>query len=130
MDLGFTIAVVITGIVVVFVVLTILVMLCTSMGAFFSTENQAPQETIPSPVVTKTEVAPPSPAPTPVVEDGISNEVVAAISASIAVIMGEENATYRIASVQKAGQQTNITDKRATRTAWSNAGYVENTKPF
>lgn len=128
MDWGFTLAVVVTGIVVVFVVLTILVMLCESLGAFFSTENQAtpiekeaPQQKV---VEQKTATSP----PTPVVEEGISQEVVAAISASLAVIMGEENATYQISSIKKSN--SNITDKRTSRTAWSNAGYIENTKLF
>lgn len=127
MDWGFTIAVVITGIVVVFVVLSVLVMLCSGMGAFFSTENQAPPKVEP---IAQPKITEEQPTTTPIIEDGISQEVVAAISASLAVIMGEENANYKITSVKHAKNTSSQNVKGMGRNAWASAGFAENTRPF
>ena len=54
-------------------------------------------------------------------EDGISGDVVAAISAAVAVMMSAEGKSYRIRSVKRV---------KESRPAWSAAGVQENTRPF
>ncbi len=66
----------------------------------------------------------------PIIEDGISQEVVAAISASLAVIMGDDNKNYKITSVKHAKNSTNQNIKGISRNAWARASFAENTKPF
>lgn len=115
-------SVVLVGLVVVFAVLLILVTICWAMGKIFSSvsggnggEKKASKkaEAAPAPAVKKEAAA-------PVVEEGISDEVVAAISAAIACMMGSGK-TFALRSVSRA---------RGARSAWSAAGLAENTRPF
>ena len=124
-DWGFTLAVVVVGLVVVFAVLLILVLLCTLMGMIFKIidknkiarlESAKIAETLkPAPVAV---VA--TPAPAPIVEEGITDDVVAAISAAIACIMGDDN-HFVVKSVKRT---------RGSRPAWNLAGISENTRPY
>ncbi len=59
-------------------------------------------------------------APAPIVEEGISGEVVAAIAAAVAM-MAPEGKRYAVKSVSRAG---------GGRSAWSAAGLADNTRPF
>lgn len=59
--------------------------------------------------------------PAPVVEDGISDEVVAVISAAVASMMGTSGG-FAIKSVKRAPNNS--------RRAWSMAGIMQNTRPF
>ncbi len=124
---GFTLAVVVVGLVVVFSVLLILVFLCTIMGNTFkkidenkknkldSNTNSIKENKNAPTIVTKAVV----PA-TPVVESGITDDVVAAISAALAVIMGSEK-PFAVKSIKRA---------RGSRPAWNSAGILENTRSF
>lgn len=125
-DWVFTFAVVIVGLVVVFVLLLLLVVLCTLMGKAFkkidknkldkanAAKSEPPAIKAAAPVITK------AVAVAPVVEVGIADDVVAAISAAIACVMGGD-AKFALKSVKRS---------RGTRGAWNAAGIAENTQPF
>lgn len=126
-DWGFSVAVVITGLVVVFVLLFLLVAICTLMGKIFTAKaNKAKAAAA---AATKAAAPAPTPAPTaapaPVVEmvyDGVGDDEVAAISAAIAVIMSDSgNQPFVIKSIKKA---------KEARPAWRTAGIANNTQPF
>ncbi len=115
---GQTWAVVIVGIVVVFVILLILVGLCNGMSRLLSGGGKKKTP----PPEKKAEAAPvkEAPAPAPKVEEGISNEVVAAISAAVACILGPDK-KFALRSVKR---------QKSGRSAWNAAGVAENTRPF
>lgn len=75
----------------------------------------------------KAEEAPAAPAPVakatpaPVVQSGISDEVVAAIAAAVAM-MAPEGKRYAVKSVSRANGNG--------RSAWAAAGVADNTRPF
>lgn len=115
-------SVVLVGLVVVFAVLLILVAICWAMGKIFSavtggknggTQAGKKSEAAPAPAVKKE-------AASPIVEEGISDEIVAAISAAVACMMGSGK-PFALKSVRRA---------KETRRAWSAAGIAENTRPF
>lgn len=119
-------AVVFVGLAVVFAVLLILVFVCFLMGLISVKLNESKQakndsaktistdnKSTPAPIVKA--VAPP-----PVVEDGITDDVVAAISAAISCIMGTDN-SFAVKSIKRT---------RGSRPVWNLAGINENTRPF
>jgi len=115
---GQTWAVVIVGIVVVFVILLILVGLCNGMSRLLGGGGKKTP-----PPEKKAEAAPAqkeAPAPAAKVEEGISNEVVAAISAAVACILGPDK-KFSLRSVKR---------QKSGRSAWNAAGVAENTRPF
>ena len=130
---GETIAsVVITGISVVFIGLIILIVLVTLYGKIFEGINKSAEakakakaEAEAKAKAAKAEVevkaAPAAPAPAPVVEDGIEEEVVAAI-------MGALSAMY--AGSGKKPVLKGVKAAKPRRSAWSAAGVMENTRPF
>ena len=132
---GETIAsVVITGISVVFIGLIILILLVTLYGKIFEGINksaeakakakaEAEAEAKAKAAEAKAEVkaAPAAPAPAPVVEDGVGEEVVAAI-------MGALSAMY--AGSGKKPVLKGVKAVKPRRSAWSAAGVMENTRPF
>ena len=67
------------------------------------------------------EVAAPAAAPVAAQPAGIPGEVIAAISAAVAMMMGEG---ARICSIRRAGSSA------GTRSAWSMAGLLDNTRAF
>ena len=133
---GNTLSVVLTGLVVVFAALVILIFLVWLMGKIFiaignkknkeqeqqkqdarrqaqqAMDDQAKADQV------KTEQA-----GTGQIEEGIPPEVVAAISAAVAVVMEESapGAAYTIQRVQRAG---------TGRSAWGNAGLAAQLSPF
>ena len=116
-------SVVLVGLVVVFAVLIILVLICWAMGKVFSAvsggngdSGRTEKKAAPAPVVPAVKTGTVS----PVVEDGISDEIVAAISAAVACMM-EPGKSFALKSVRRA---------REARSAWSAAGIAENTRPF
>lgn len=127
LDWGFTLAVVVVGLVVVFAVLVILVALCGLMGYVFKSidknkkSKNEPKKTIPEPPkpatpAMKAAVA----APQPEIQSGITGDIVAAISAALACVM-EPDTKFAIKSIKRS---------RGTRSAWNSAGISENTQPF
>lgn len=117
-----------TGILVVFFILAILIFLFWALGKTFQTidKNRAAK------AEAAKKAAAPAPAAAPatveeiveeiVEEDDNDDEIMAVISAAIAAYAEEEGTSYTIRDVKKR-------DKRA-RSAWSLAGIGENTRPF
>lgn len=116
----------ITGILVVFFILVILIFLFWVLGKTFQTidKNKAAK----AEAAKKAAAPAPAPAAAPapveeiVEEDDNDDEIMAVISAAIAAYAEEEGTSYTIRDVKKR-------DKRA-RSAWSLAGIGENTRPF
>lgn len=115
----------ITGILVVFFILAILIFLFWLMGAIFQNIDKSKKAKAEA---TKAAAAKAAPAPAPVVEEAVEedvdndDEIMAVISAAIAAYAEEEGTAYTIRDVKRR-------DKRA-RSAWSLAGIGENTRPF
>lgn len=118
-------ATLITGLIVVFLILVILVAFLWAMGKLLNLNiKKKPKATAAAPVSVP---APSAPAPAPAVtaeeyidEDDI--EIIAVIAAAIAAYGEHEGKQYRIASVRKRD--------RSQRSSWSAAGINENTRPF
>lgn len=118
MDWGLALATTATGIVVVFAVLVILIIIVSVLGKIMDSITNKPKKKAEQ----KAEILEEKPNIVALeTEDGISAEVVAAISGAIAVIMSDEGKAYRIRSVKRT---------RESRPAWSAAGIQENTRPF
>lgn len=114
-----------TGILVVFFILAILIFLFWALGKAFQTIDKS--RAAKAEVAKKAAAPAPAPAPAPVEEiveesDDNDDEIMAVISAAIAAYAEEEGTSYTIRDVRKR-------DKRA-RSAWSLAGIGENTRPF
>lgn len=122
MDWGTIIAITVTGLVVVFLGLILLIIAISIMGAIMKATNKKtdkPSQTAPKPPVKP--IVPAKPA-APVVQAGISGETVAAISAAVACAMDTDQ-PVAIKSIRKADTVTN-------RSVWRLAGITENTRPF
>ena len=112
MDLGFDVVVTITGIVLVFLILILLMAIITLEGKIFDSMNakkKAAKEAAKAPAVQ------PAAAPAPQVEEGIPGDVIAAIMAAIHA-MG--NGKYTLKAV------------RRSKNGWGNAGVNDTTAPF
>lgn len=115
--------VVITGLIVVFVALILLVLCVSLFGKLFEYINKrkdinknTTSKTEETTVNDKTDIA-------PVVEDGISDEVVAVITAAIASLnTNSKGITYSLKSIKRSNN--------SSRRAWANAGIIENSRPF
>ena len=122
MDLGFDVVVTITGIVLVFLILVLLMAIITLEGKIFDSMNakkkaakeaaKAPAAQLAAPVQ---QAAAAAAAPAPQVEEGIPGDVVAAIMAAIHA-MG--NGKYTLKAV------------RRSKNGWGNAGVNDTTAPF
>lgn len=118
-------AVVITGLVVVFAGLVILIAFVACLGAIFEgiKKSKAKKQAAKNNVVSqeKPKVSAPVPAPTPVVEDGISDEIVAVIAAAVSAMGASAGKKLALRSVKTA---------KPSRNAWAAAGLQDNTRPF
>ena len=119
MDLGFDVVVTVTGIVLVFLILVLLMAIITLEGKIFDSMNakkKAAKEAAKAPAA-----QPAAPvqqavaAPAPQVEEGIPGDVIAAIMAAIHA-MG--NGKYTLKAV------------RRSKNGWGNAGVNDTTAPF
>jgi sodium pump decarboxylase gamma subunit len=120
-DWGFAGAVVIVGLVVVFAVLLILVVFCALMGtAFKSMGSKGNGKKEEKPAAQAPKAAAPVEKAAPVVESGIGDDVIAAISAAIACMMGGEQ-KFALRSIKRA---------KGSRPVWNAAGIAESTRPF
>lgn len=115
--------VVVTGLVVVFAVLILLYLLISLEGVIFgaldkrkSGSKPEPTKQTPQQAVSLAPVGKPA---APVIEKGISAEVVAAISAAITCMEGGESFTIRTLTRAKKG-----------RSAWGGAAMASYTEPF
>lgn len=119
MDLGFDVVVTITGIVLVFLILILLMAIITLEGKIFDSMNakkKAAKETAKAPAAQPAApVQQAAAAPAPQVEEGIPGDVIAAIMAAIHA-MG--NGKYTLKAV------------RRSKNGWGNAGVNDTTAPF
>ncbi|WP_332376395.1 OadG family transporter subunit [Faecalibacterium taiwanense] len=119
MDLGFDVVVTITGIVLVFLILILLMAIITLEGKIFDSMNakkKAAKEAAKAPAVQPAApVQQAAAAPAPQVEEGIRGDVIAAIMAAIHA-MG--NGKYTLKAV------------RRSKNGWGNAGVNDTTAPF
>lgn len=123
MEGSYVFIVVVTGLVVVFLGLVLLILFVWLMGKIFGQINKVKdnkKKAAAAPASEKTEVKAAAPA-APVVEDGISDEVVAVITAAVAAVMGTG---CTVKSVKKAAAKT------SRRTAWGAQGISESTRAF
>lgn len=120
MDTEYVASVVVTGLAVVFSALIILVVLLSISGKLFTMKKKAKkQEVVEKKVVNSQPIK--SEVKVPDVEDGISEEVVAVISAAIAAMGASSGKKLALKSVKTS---------KPHRLAWSQAGLYDNTKPF
>ena len=119
MDLGFDVVVTITGIVLVFLILILLMAIITLEGKIFDSMNakkKAAKEAAKAPAVQPAApVQQAAAAPAPQVEEGIPGDVIAAIMAAIHA-MG--NGKYTLKAVHRS------------KNGWGNAGVNYTTAPF
>ena len=119
MDLGFDVVVTITGIVLVFLILILLMAIITLEGKIFDSMNakkKAAKEAAKAPAAQPAApVQQAAAAPAPQVEEGIPGDVIAAIMAAIHA-MG--NGKYTLKAV------------RRSKNRWGNAGVNDTTAPF
>lgn len=119
MDLGFDVVVTITGIVLVFLILILLMAIITLEGKIFDSMNakkKAAKEAAKAPTVQPAApVQQAAAAPAPQVEEGIPGDVIAAIMAAIHA-MG--NGKYTLKAVRRG------------KNGWGKAGVNDTTAPF
>ena len=119
MDLGFDVVVTITGIVLVFLILILLMAIITLEGKIFDSMNakkKAAKEAAKAPAVQPAApVQQAAAAPAPQVEEGIPGDVIAAIMAANHA-MGDGKYTLKAV--------------RRSKNGWGNAGVNDTTAPF
>ena len=120
---GTVASVVITGIVVVFIGLILLVSIYGKIFDVINGRAARKAEEAKKAAEAAKAVAKPEPikAAAPVVEDGIEEETVAVIMAAISAMSSAEGKKLVLKSVKTAKPQ---------RPAWSTAGIIDNTRPF
>ena len=128
MEMSYVIAVVITGLVVVFLGLILLIAFISIIGAIFKKLNQkpkAPAKTNAPAAVKPIPKAAAVPQPAAAVPaDTDDDEIIAVISAAVAMMSAAEGKNYRVRSVKAASS------KGSFGNAWASAGLRESTDPF
>lgn len=125
MEMSYVIAVVITGLVVVFLGLVLLIAFISLIGKIFSVIEKKRSEKSADKVSEITAAPKPVPAasaaPAAAADD---DEVIAVISAAVAMMAAADGTAYRIKSVKAASPNG------SSRSAWAMAGLRETTNPF
>ncbi len=130
MDWGLALSTTATGLIVVFAVLIILIFAVYLLGKVMTIIEQKPAKSDKKSKKAKDSASAPSTQPlaqesvavsTPQSDEGVSPDVVAAISGALSVILSAEGKPFRIKSIKRA---------KDTRPAWNAAGIQENTRPF
>ncbi len=121
MEMSYVWAVVITGLVVVFLGLILLIAFISIVGKIFSAIDKSKKN--------QTVESPSKDAGVASVDNGFAavsddTEVVAAIAAAVAMMGIADNTTYKIKSIKAAN------NARTSRSAWAMAGLNESTSPF
>ena len=128
MDLGFDVVVTITGIVLVFLILILLMAIITLEGKIFDNINNKKNGKPAAPKAPAAKAAP-APAAKPAApaakadNGSIPGEVIAAISAAVATVMGSGAVIHGIRRVSKPAAGSR-------RGSWGDAGVREHTTPF
>ncbi len=118
MDSEFIVTVVITGLVVVFSALILLVIFISIFGKGFKAISKTDTQKETKPKVSKTQQVTEI---KPVTEKGIDDEIIAVIAATISAISSETGKKLAIRSIKRADRSVN---------AWARAGVLENTRQF
>lgn len=113
-----------TGILVVFLILAILILFFYGLGAIFKAmdKNKAKKKEAAAAAAKQTAAPAPAPVVEEVVEDEDEEEIIAVISAAIAAYAEEDGTSYTIRSIRRKGDRT--------RSAWSMAGISANMRQF
>lgn len=118
LDGGLVLSVLLAGFGVVFFALIILVLFISGMGSIFTADKK---KSVPE---LKTEPQPAATAPIVSIKpDEDSDEVIAVISAAVAMMSQEDGKVYKVKSVTPSATVR-------TRNAWGAAGVRDNTTPF
>ncbi len=126
LDSGTVSSVVITGVVVVFIGLILLIFFVFLYGRIFEVINNKKSEKSKKILENKVSVASNQnnknqSEPIPIIENGIDEEVVAVITAAIMAMSAKSGKKLALKSVKHA---------KPSRPVWANAGIAENTRPF
>ena len=123
MELSYVFAVVITGLVVVFLGLVLLIAFISLIGAFFKKMNQKnkPAAKTSAPPAAAVKLQPAAPVQPAVSSE--DDEVIAVISAAVAMMSAADGKTYRVRSVRAASGVS-------AGNAWAAAARAEAVKPF
>ena len=130
MEMSYVVAVVITGLVVVFLGLILLIAFISIIGAIFKKLNlretapvkaKAPAAVKPVPKIVSQPAAAIAPSPG---SGGDDDEIIAVISAAVAMMSAAEGKNYRVRSVRA------VSSKASGGNAWASAGLRESTNPF
>lgn len=124
MDMSYVIAVVITGLVVVFLGLVLLIAFISAIGAVFKKIDVKKAAAKTAATEEKTVEAPKAAVKPAASANTDSDEVIAVISAAVAMMASADGTTYRIKSVKAASPNG------SSRSAWAAAGLRETTNPF
>lgn len=122
MEMSYVIAVVITGLVVVFLGLVLLIAFITAIGAIFKKIDEKKAAAKAAEAAEKPAEAPKA-ALQPAASSSDDDEVIAVISAAVAMMAAADGTTYRVKSV-KASKSVSAGN------AWAAAGLRESTAPF
>lgn len=117
-------SVVITGLAVVFLALLLLIVFFSLLGKIFGEKKKKPEKKVEAvqPTVATTNVEATTPQVAPIIEDGVEDEVVVAITAAIAAMSQQTGKKMKLVGIKSS--------PRAARPAWAQAGLVDNTRPF
>ncbi|MDE6149399.1 MAG: OadG family protein [Ruminococcus sp.] len=125
LDSGTISSVVITGVVVVFIGLILLILFVYLYGKIFESINNKKSEKAKKALENKmTSVSSQNISTSesvPKIEDGIDEEIVAVISAAVMAMSAKSGKKLALKSVKYA---------KPSRPVWANAGIAENTRPF
>lgn len=120
MDMPYVFAVVITGLVVVFLGLVLLIAFISIIGTIFKKIDKKKNSV-------KPEVTAPAVSKASLVSDvsvANSDEVIAVIAAAVAMLSAADGTSYRIRSVRA------VSSKASAGNSWAAAGLRESTNPF
>lgn len=124
MEMSYVIAVVITGLVVVFLGLVLLIAFISAIGSLFKKIDRKKAAAKAAEATEKPAEAPKAAVQPAAVSNSDSDEVIAVISAAVAMMSAADGTSYRIKSVKAAAQNG------SSRSAWAMAGLRETTNPF
>lgn len=122
MELSKVFAVVITGLVVVFLGLVLLIAFISLIGWLFKTMDKNKKAAAADAPAAK--AASPAVKTVPSAQSADDDEVIAVISAAVAMMSAADGTSYRIKSVKAASNGV------PARNAWASAGLRESTNPF
>ena len=128
MEMSYVVAVVITGLVVVFLGLVLLIAFISLIGMLFKKleekKKAAAKADIPAPKPQPKMQVQPANKPVPAASNENDDEIIAVISAAVAMMSASEGKNYRVRSVRA------VSSKGSSGNAWASAALREATRPF